>query len=343
MPDAAARPRPFALTMGDPAGIGGEIAVKAWRRRARLELPEFFLLDDPARIAGIARQLNIEAPIREVDGPAAAAGCFDTALPVLPVRLAKAAVAGKPSPDAAPAVLRSIELAVTLALAGEAGGVVTNPVGKAVLATAGFKHAGHTQYLGELCGPGHRPVMMFVCSTLRTVPLTVHCALYEAVRRISADLLRHTAQTIAQALEIDFGVSRPRIAVAGLNPHAGEGGLLGREELEVIGPALERLRAEGLNLIGPLPGDALFTEKSRQHYDAALCMYHDQALIPIKTIDFEHGVNVTLGLPIIRTSPDHGTAYDIAGTGAAQATSLVAALWLANDIARRRQRARAAG
>ena len=338
MPMTLADLKPFALTMGDPAGLGGEIAVKAWRRRAKLELPAFFMVDDPARVAKIAKQLNIDAPVVEVDGPAAAAACFDAALPVLPVRLDKPVLPGKPTPESAPFVLRSIELAVKLALGGEAAGVVTNPIGKAVLAASGFKHAGHTQYLGELCGPGHRPVMLFACSTLRTVPLSVHCSLAEAVRRLSADLLKSTAHTLFDALRRDFGVEEPRIAVAGLNPHAGEDGLLGREEIDLIIPALAQLRAEGLMLTGPFPGDSLFTEKVRVTYDAALCMYHDQALIPVKTIDFAHGVNVTLGLPIVRTSPDHGTAYDIAGSGTAQANSLIAALWLASDIARRRQR-----
>jgi 4-hydroxythreonine-4-phosphate dehydrogenase len=323
---------PLVLTMGEPAGIGGEIAVAAWRRRAE-GVPPFALIDDPARIAALSERLYGSASIRPINNVAEAAVVWDEALPVLPVRLAAPVEPGRLDPRNAPAVIEAIERAVRLVERGEAAAVVTNPIQKQVLIEAGFTHPGHTEFLAELAGAGTVPVMMLACAELRVVPITIHMSLRMALDKLSTELIVTTARITAKALRRDFGIAQPRLAVAGLNPHAGEGGAFGREEIELIGPAIAQLRREGLRVDGPLPPDTMFHTAARARYDAALCMYHDQALIPIKTIDFDHGVNVTLGLPFIRTSPDHGTALDIAGTGTASAESLIAALQLAARMA----------
>lgn len=312
--------------MGDPAGIGGEIAARAWRA-LRVTGPAFVALDDPARLSA----LDPDLPVQAVADTAEAARVFARALPVLPVPLAVPATPGRPDPRNAGAVLASIERAVRLVQAGEADAVVTNPIHKATLYGAGFPHPGHTEFLGALTGCD-RPVMMLANRHLRVVPVTVHLSLRRALDALDTDAILHAARVTAAALRERFGVVRPRLAVAGLNPHAGEGGSMGDEEGRIIAPAIEALRAEGIEAAGPYPPDTLFTEAARAGYDAAICMYHDQALIPLKTLDMASGVNVTLGLPLVRTSPDHGTAFDIAGTGRADPASLIAALRLAAQL-----------
>jgi 4-hydroxythreonine-4-phosphate dehydrogenase len=321
---------PIALTMGDPAGIGGELTLRAWQAKTA----PFFVLDDPDRLAA----LTPSVPIRAIATPAEAMAAFADALPVLPVRRAAPAPPGRPDPANAPAVLGSIERAVALALDGQAGAVVTNPINKAALYRAGFAHPGHTEFLAALTGVPGQEVMMLAGPSLRVVPVTVHLSLRNAIATLETGRIVAVARTTAAALRRDFGIDRPRLAVAGLNPHAGEQGALGAEDAAIVAPAVAALRAEGIDASGPWPPDTMFTATARQGYDAAICMYHDQALIPLKTLDMDRGVNVTLGLPIVRTSPDHGTAYDIAGTGRAQATSLIAALALAGEIVARRAR-----
>ncbi len=322
---------PLALTMGEPAGIGGEITLKAWQAE-RCRDRSFFVIDDPERLAAIAHDLNLDVPIQTIAEPGDAAAIFATALPVLPQPVAVAVPPGRPHPANAAAVLGSISRAVAAAQAGTAAGVITNPINKKVLADAGFPHPGHTEYLGELTGVAH-PVMMLACPGLRVVPVTIHAPLGQAIGALTSDAIAAAGRVAARALVEDFAIPAPRIAVAGLNPHAGEDGMLGREDLDIIAPAVDQLRAEGLMATGPLPADSLFHDRARAEYDAVLCMYHDQALIPLKTIDFDHGVDITLGLPIIRTSPDHGTAFEIAGQGIARVDSLLAALHLAREMA----------
>ena len=326
---------PLALTMGEPAGIGGELTLLAWLKRGKEGLPPFFALDDPARLERLAAALGWTVPLRVIAEPAEAVAVFPEALPVLPVALATRVTPGRPDPSNAPAVLCAITTAVSLIKAQRAAALVTNPIQKKVLYSAGFRHAGHTEFLAELAG-GAAPVMMLVCPGLRVVPVTIHLPLREAVAALSSEKIVAAGRITAAGLARDFATSRPRLAVAALNPHAGEDGALGREEIEIIAPAVSLLRSAGIAADGPLPADTLFHPAARQRYDAVLCMYHDQALIPLKTIDFAGGVNVTLGLPFIRTSPDHGTALDIAGTGKADPSSLIAALKLAGEMAARR-------
>ncbi len=328
-------PLPLALTMGEPAGIGGEITLKAWRAERSGARP-FFVIGDPDRLAAEAGRLGLETPVRTIEAPAEAPAVFRDALPVLPQPWIRPVQPGRPDPANAEAVLGSIARAVEAVRAGEAAAVVTNPIHKKVLADAGFRHPGHTEYLGELTGAA-RPVMMLACPGLRVVPVTIHAPLREAIGQITADAIIAVARITHRALKVDFAIGAPRIAIAGLNPHAGEGGMLGGEEEEIIAPAVERLRAEGLTVTGPSPADSLFHARAREAYAAVLCMYHDQALIPLKTIDFDHGVDITLGLPIVRTSPDHGTAFEIAGRGVARADSLLAALRLARTMAENRR------
>ncbi|SLN48304.1 4-hydroxythreonine-4-phosphate dehydrogenase PdxA [Oceanibacterium hippocampi] len=329
--------RPLALTMGEPAGIGPEITLKAWQARRERALPPFVALADPDQLGRLAAGLGLDIPIAAIGDPAEAAALFDGALPVLALERPVAARPGRPDPADAALVLESIRRAVALAERSAVAGIVTNPINKAALYAAGFRHPGHTEYLAELTG-GARPVMMLACPGLRVVPVTVHMALIEAAAALSAGLIVETGTILADALVRDFAISRPRIAIAGLNPHAGEGGALGREEIEIIAPAIAALRKRGVRIGDPAPADSLFHPAARARYDAVLCMYHDQALIPLKTIDFDNGVNITLGLPVIRTSPDHGTAFDIAGRGTASAASLIAALQSAAGIARNRAR-----
>ncbi|MBK3734211.1 4-hydroxythreonine-4-phosphate dehydrogenase PdxA [Azospirillum brasilense] len=344
MTTSGVRP-PLALTMGEPAGIGGEIALKAWAdarakagaARADGAVPPFVLLDDPARLEALAARLGLPVPVRAVGSMAEGAALFGAALPVLPQPLAVPVTPGRPDPANGAAVIASIDRAVELVLRGEAAAVVTNPIQKSALYAAGFRHPGHTEYLAHLAGLTEEPVMMLAAQDLRVVPVTIHVSVRDAVPLVTREAILHAGRVTAAALVRDFGIARPRLAVAALNPHAGEGGAMGREEIDVIAPAVADLRAEGIDAGGPKPADTLFHAAARRGYDAALCMYHDQALIPLKTIDFDTGVNITLGLPFVRTSPDHGTALDIAGTGKAGASSLIAALATAEAMAARRR------
>ncbi len=325
---------PLAVTMGEPAGVGGELSLKAWSMRQRGARP-FFVLDDAVRLATLADKLGLDVPVRQIAQPADACAVFETALPVLSVRLRGPVLAGHPDPTNAPATLEAIERGAKLALAGEIAGMVTNPIQKKTLQDAGFRHPGHTEYLAELAG-GVDVAMMLACPEMRVVPVTIHLSLAEAVRTLDSAKIIRAGRIAAAGLKSLFGIDRPRLAVAGLNPHAGEQGSMGDEEARVIAPAIEVLKRDGIDARGPAPADTLFHAAARATYDAALCMYHDQALIPIKTVDFAGGVNVTLGLPFVRTSPDHGTALDIAGIGRADPASLIAALRMADDMARRR-------
>jgi 4-hydroxythreonine-4-phosphate dehydrogenase len=323
--------KPLALTMGDPAGIGGELTLRAWQALHHGAL-SFVAIDDPARLAA----LSPSVPIAEVASLDAAPPIFPTALPVLPVKLAAAPQPGRPDRANTRAVIASIERAASLAMRGAASGMVTNPINKAALYDAGFSYPGHTEFLAALTGAHGRQIMMLASPTLRVVPVTVHASLRNAIATLTTDAIVAAASTTEAALRRDFGVAHPRLAIAGLNPHAGELGALGDEETTIIAPAIAALRKAGVDVSGPWPPDTMFTAKARTRYDAAICMYHDQALIPLKTLDMDHGVNVTLGLPIVRTSPDHGTAYDIAGEGIADPSSLIAAIELAALLAERR-------
>ena len=334
---------PLALTMGEPAGIGGEVALKAWRaaqsRGSRPPHP-FFIIDDPRRLARLAKALRLDVPMAEIASPSEAGAAFPDALPVLPLKLPVESSPGTPLPATAAAVIEAIERAVAAVMEGRAAAVVTNPIHKETLYAAGFTHPGHTEFLGELArrhtGKPATPVMMLAAEELRVVPVTVHMALRDVPARLDKASIVTCGRIAAAELTRDFGIAKPRLAVAALNPHAGEGGALGTEEREIIAPAVAELRALGIAAHGPVAADTLFHEEARQGYDAALCMYHDQALIPLKTLAFDRGINITLGLPFIRTSPDHGTAFDIAGTGKARETSLLAALDAAAAMAQRR-------
>lgn len=325
---------PLAVTMGEPAGVGGEITLAAWRQRAEKQLPPFFVLDDPARLRSLAGALGMEIDIEEVAGPETAAQVFSQALPVVPVQVPNAVSPGMPDPGNAVAVISSLKQAIEFSMAGSAAGVVTNPIHKHTLMAAGFEHPGHTEFLATMTGAS--AVMMLVSPLLRVVPVTVHCALSDVPKLLTTDLIVHQGRIVASALEVDFGITSPRLAVAALNPHGGEGGTFGNEDDTIIAPAVRALVAEGIDATGPHPADSLFRAAARDSYDAVLCMYHDQALIPLKALDFEHGVNVTVGLPIVRTSPDHGTALPLAGTGSASPEGLISALSTAATIARNR-------
>ena len=327
---------PLALTLGEPAGIGPDLTLSVWQRRVELDLPPFYLIGDPDFLAARAQLLGLDVPLSSVT-PAEACAAFERALPVVPLDLAVTAAPGKPDASSAPAAIASIRHAVADVLAGRAAAVVTNPIAKNVLYRSGFAEPGHTEFLARLAqeatGKPVTPVMMLWSPELAVVPVTIHLPLKDVVAALTTDLIVETGRIVVRDLAVRFGVARPRIAVAGLNPHAGEDGALGEEDRDIVAPAVARLQAEGIDAIGPLPADTMFHERARAGYDVALCMYHDQALIPIKTLAFDHGVNVTLGLPFVRTSPDHGTAFDIAGTGRADPTSLVAALALAARLA----------
>jgi 4-hydroxythreonine-4-phosphate dehydrogenase len=327
--------KPLAITMGDPAGIGPELLLKAWRARKAMQLPAFFAVADPSQLSRVAQKLGLEIAL-ETATPGTAPAIFAQALPVLPLRHAIHAVAGQPESANAPGIIESIERAVVCVAQGSARGVVTNPIAKSALYAAGFKHPGHTEFLGELAtrhyGGDYRAVMMLWAEELAVVPITIHIALSEAPKKLSRELIVDTALIVARDLALRFGIAKPRLAFAGLNPHAGEDGALGREEIDVIAPALAALCDRGIDARGPFPADTMFHAAARSGYDVALCPTHDQALIPIKTLAFDRGVNVTLGLPFVRTSPDHGTAFDIAGKGVADPASLIEAIRLADRM-----------
>lgn len=326
---------PVALTLGDPAGIGPDITLLAFSARGHEAIPPFVVLGDENVLAERAKTLGLSVPIAKISSVADAISVFQEALPVLPIKAGTAITAGRPSIDAMGAVKRAIETAVTLVQNGEARAVVTNPVSKSHLYQAGFAFPGHTEYLAALAAgdadPIH-PVMMLVAGPFKVVPTTIHIPLADVDSTLTRDLLHETIRITDRDLRRFFGYDRPRLAVSGLNPHAGEDGSLGREEIELITPAIEAAKAEGLDVTGPYPADTMFHATARERYDAAICMYHDQALVPFKTLAFEEGVNVTLGLPFLRTSPDHGTAFDIAGTGQARPRSLIEALRLAQAM-----------
>jgi 4-hydroxythreonine-4-phosphate dehydrogenase len=327
--------KPLALTLGEPAGIGPDIAIKAWLNRNELKLPPFYLLGDRDFVARRADILGLDVDLADVAAEEAVSA-FASALPIVATGHVATAQPGQPDETSAEAALASIRHAVADVAAGRAGAVVTNPIAKSVLYRAGFRHPGHTEFLAELAAAGHhvpQPVMMLWSPALAVVPVTIHVPLREAVAMLSSELIVTTARIVVADLKARFGVAAPRLAVTGLNPHAGEHGTLGTEDQEIVTPAIDMLRAEGIAVRGPLPADTLFHDAARKTYDCAICMYHDQALIPIKTIAFDDAVNVTLGLPFIRTSPDHGTAFDIAGSGRANPASLIAALRLAARMA----------
>ncbi len=315
---------PIALTCGEPAGVGPELAVAA-RAALGLMVP-FFWIGDPSHLPPGSR-------IHLIDSPDQAYATAADVLPVLAHRFAGPALPGQPAPENAADVIAVIARAVALVQSGQASAICTAPIHKKALKDgAGFAFPGHTEFLAHLAGVD-RVVMLLASPLLRVVPVTIHIPIAEVPRALTADLLEATIRVTAAGLTRDFGIAAPRIAVAGLNPHAGEGGAMGAEETAIITPVLDRLRAEGFVIHGPLSADTMFHARARQGYDVAVCMYHDQALIPIKTLDFDGGVNVTLGLPFVRTSPDHGTAFDIAGKGLARADSLIAALKMAQDMA----------
>jgi 4-hydroxythreonine-4-phosphate dehydrogenase len=327
--------KPLALTLGEPAGIGPDIAIAAWLRRAEFGLPPFYLLGDRDCIADRAKTAGLRIKLADVRAEQA----FDTfadALPVVATGDVATARPGHPDRTSAPAAIGSIRQAVSDVVAGRAGAVVTNPIAKSVLYRAGFEHPGHTEFLAEIAAAGGKrpqPVMMLWCPALAVVPVTIHQSLRDAISQLTSELIVTTARIVVADLKARFGLKRPRLMVSGLNPHAGEDGSLGTEERTIIAPAIEILRSADIEVRGPLPADTMFHEAARKTYDCALCMYHDQALIPIKTLAFDDAVNVTLGLPFIRTSPDHGTAFDIAGSGLANPSSLIAALRLAARMA----------
>ncbi|MCE7997578.1 MAG: 4-hydroxythreonine-4-phosphate dehydrogenase PdxA [Rhodobiaceae bacterium] len=325
---------PLAVTMGDPAGIGGDILLAAWAQREEASLPPFFAIDDPDRLSKLTKQLGLNVPIQTITSPGETSSVFSSALPVLPEALTVPASPGRLDGKNAPSVIASLKRALECTLANEAAGIVTNPIHKQTLYSEGFEHPGHTEFLAE--ATNSTPVMMLSCPGLRVVPATIHIPLSHVPGQLTSDLIVSRGRVLAGALECDFGLAHPRIAVAALNPHAGENGALGSEEEEIIAPAVRTLCDAGINATGPFPADTLFHAEARRGYDAVLAMYHDQALIPLKTIDFDNGVNTTLGLSIVRTSPDHGTACDIAGTGKANPGSFIAALRQASAIASHR-------
>jgi 4-hydroxythreonine-4-phosphate dehydrogenase len=321
--------------MGEPGGVGPDLTLAVWREHVRLGIPPFYLLADPDFIADRARQLGLDCPIESVE-PRDAAAVFDAALPVVPLQTVVTAEPGRADPANATAVVEAIARAVGDVRSGDAAALVTNPISKQSLYAAGFRHPGHTEFLGTLSaawtGFAARPVMMLAGPELRAVPVTIHIPLRDVADTLTEEMIVETGRIVAGDLRRRFALPRPRLAVAGLNPHAGEGGALGMEDRTIIVPAVEALRADGIEVVGPLSADAMFHPAARAGYDAAICMYHDQALIPAKTLAFSETVNVTLGLAFIRTSPDHGTAFDLAGTGRADPSSLAAALRLAAEL-----------
>lgn len=331
---------PLAVTMGEPAGVGGELTLAAWLKAHRgggtsLEqrpVAPFFAIDDPDRLRILARRLDLDVPIRMIDDPSQTLEVWQEALPVVAHPLTRAVEPGHPAVENVAAITGSIERAATLTLEGKAAGMVTNPVHKKCLRDGGFAYSGHTDFLAALArrktgdATIAEPVMMMTAPGLRVVPVTIHLPLADAIDRLDRESIEHCCRVVHEALIHSFAVPAPRIAVAGLNPHAGEGGMLGTQEQDIIRPAIDNLAAEGIDLEGPFAADTLFGAAGRDCLDAIVCMYHDQALIPIKTLDFWHTVNVTLGLPFVRTSPGHGTGLNVAGSGTARATSFIAAL-----------------
>ena len=320
---------PLAVSLGDPAGIGPEVIAKCWDNRSAFNLPPFVAIGDLRSVSAVW-----DGPIEVIEDPRDADAAFDQGLPLIQLAAAKADLPGHPSPAGAHCSLDSLEIAVGLARSGSASAVVTGPVAKEQLYAIGFQHPGQTEFVAERCGvsPGN-VVMMLAGPTLRTVPVTTHVALADVAEGLTSALIESRGRATLRGLQRNFGIASPRLAVAGLNPHSGEGGLLGQEEIEIIEPAIAALAAEGWSVTGPHPADTMFHTRARASYDAALCMYHDQALIPIKALHFEDAVNITLGLPIVRTAPDHGTAFDIAGHDRADPRPMAAAMLMAAQCA----------
>lgn len=327
---------PLALTIGDPAGVGPELAAAAWALRDSEGLPPFFVVGSARVVEEAARRRGISAPVCTVKAPDEVAECFDGALPVLDLADLRY-TPGEPDDAGASLALNALATATGLVRSGAASALVTGPIAKSRLARVGFDHPGQTEFVAQACGvTAENAVMMLAGPSLKVVPITVHLALRLVPDMLTAELIRTRAAITAAALTRDYGITAPRLAVAGLNPHAGEDGRMGHEDTQVVAPAVAMLRDAGINAFGPLPPDTMFHAEAREGYDVAICMYHDQALIPMKALDFDAGVNVTLGLPIIRTSPDHGTAFAIAGTGKARVGPTIAALRMAGECAARR-------
>jgi 4-hydroxythreonine-4-phosphate dehydrogenase len=323
---------PIAISIGDPAGIGPEVLAKCWDNRGTFNLPPFVAIGDPRSVGAVW-----DGPIMIIDDPREADSAFDSGLPLIQLMSAEEDIPGHPSVAGAHCSLDSLEIAVGLARSGSAAAVVTGPVAKEQLYAIGFAHPGQTEFVAERCGVSSGNVaMMLAGPTLRTIPATTHLPLTEVVGRLTSALIESRGRAVLRGLQRNFGIAEPRLAVAGLNPHSGEGGTLGREEIDIIEPAIAALAAEGWRVTGPHPADTLFHASARANYDAALCMYHDQALIPIKALHFEDAVNITLGLPIIRTAPDHGTAFDIAGQDRADPRPMAAAIRMAAECASHR-------
>jgi 4-hydroxythreonine-4-phosphate dehydrogenase len=323
---------PLAVAMGDPAGIGPEIVAKAWKARALHSLAPFFAVGDVRAIERVW-----DGPVARIDTPADAAGLFGEALPVFSVADAGEITPGQPDADGARCALQSLELAVGLTRSSAVGALVTGPIAKHHMYDIGFSHPGQTEFIAERCGIAREnTVMMLAGPTLRVVPITTHVALASVPELLTVELILAKARATARGLWRNFAIEKPRLAFAGLNPHAGENGAIGREEIDVIIPAIRQLQSEGIDAVGPFASDTMFHPRARATYDVALCPYHDQALIPLKTLHFDDGVNITLGLPIVRTSPDHGTAFGIAGKDEANPGAMIAAIRMAASAARRR-------
>lgn len=326
------RPLPLAVALGDPAGIGPEIVAKAWAARATHRLQPFFTIGDPRSVEAVWR-----GPLQRIRDPRDAIDVFPEALPIFPVEEARPDLPGEPTLEGARCSLQSLEVATGLTRSGAARALVTAPVSKAQLYAVGFNHPGQTEFIAERCGVAHdNAVMMLAGPSLKVVPVTTHVPLAEVPRLLSIDAIVAKGRATARGLQRNFGIKQPRLAFAGFNPHAGEDGMIGREEIDFIQPAIAQLRAEGIDATGPFAADTMFHARARAQYDVAICLYHDQALIPLKTLAFDEGVNMTLGLPIVRTAPDHGTAFDIAGLGEAHPGAMIAAIRMAADASAQR-------
>lgn len=339
MTGRAAQAAPIAVTMGEPAGVGVEITLKSWLKYEQQNLPPFFLIADPAHVRAMAATIPDAPEIVEIDEPEQTRGAIARGLPVMPVSLSASVRPGHPDSANARHVIEAIDHAVAYAKLGTVSAVVTAPIQKSALYAIGFGFPGHTEYLAHLCGSDVEPVMLLASPGIRAVPVTIHVSLRDALDRLDEDQIVRQSEITARALTEDFGLKHPHLAVAGLNPHAGEGGDMGREDIDIVAKAIHRLRDSGHNVSGPHPPDSMFHAKMRETYDVAICMYHDQALIPVKALGFDIGINVTLGLPIVRTSPDHGTALALAGTGRANPASMISAIGTAGIIALRRAQA----
>lgn len=329
---------PLAISVGDPAGIGPEIIGKAWEARKSADLPPFFAIGDMGSFAP-----HWNGPVVKIDDPADSFAHFDSALPVIEVHTCLSVIPGEPDLDGAHCAYQALEMAIGFARAGSAAALVTGPVSKTQLYAVGFTHPGQTEFIAERCGVSkNNAVMMLAGPDLRVVPMTTHIPLASVASKLDGRLIRQRLRAAAKGLQRNFGIENPRLAVAGFNPHAGESGNMGREEIDIFEPAIAQIRSEGFNVVGPLSADTMFHAEARSHYDAALCAYHDQALIPLKTLYFHDAVNITLGLPVVRTSPDHGTAFGIAGQNIAMPHSMIAAIKMAEMAALNRQAADAA-